>query len=117
MKRTEGLIPFVPGDREAPFTAPLLKSQRAMSMLLLARVQYTRYVIQGAGRRVEEHRAGRALRRAVARGLHGLDLEPVKTGPRLWYREILVVRAHVREEWRARLQSLHGPPRLRYVVN
>lgn len=114
---SKGLIPFVPGYRQAPFTVPLLKSQRAMSMLLLARVQDSRHVIQGAGRRVQEHRSGRAFRRAVARGLHGLDLEPVKTGPRLWYSEILVVRAHVREERRARLQGLHGPPRLRYVVN
>lgn len=86
-----------------------------MSVLLLARVQHTWYVVQGAGRRVQEHRA--RFRRDVARGLHGLDLEPVKTGPCLWYREILVVRAHVREERRARLQSLHGPPRLRYMVN
>lgn len=92
-------------------------------MLPLVRVQ-TRYVIQGAGRRVQEHRAGRALRRVIARrrrcrrgGLHGLDLEPVKAGPRLWYREILVLRAPIREERRARLQGLHGPPRLRYMVN
>lgn len=89
-----------------------------MPVLLLVRVN-ARHVIQGAGRRVEEHRARRAPRRVavVAGRLHGLDLEPVKTGPRLWYREILVVRAFVREERRARLQGLHGPPRLRYVAN
>lgn len=70
-----------------------------MPVLLVVHVDARRGMIQGAGRRVQEHRAGRAPRRvAVARRLHGLDLEPVKTGPRLWYREILVVRAFVREE-------------------
>lgn len=84
-------------------------------MLPVVRV-HARYMVQSAGRRVQEHRAGRMFRRAVtARGLHGLDFEPVEAGPRLWYREILVLRAFVREERRARLQGLHGPPRLRYV--
>lgn len=61
-------------------------------MFLPARI-YARHVVQGAGGRVEEHRAGR-----LSRGLHGLDLEPVETSPRLWYREILVLRALVHEE-------------------
>lgn len=82
-----------------------------MPMSLLVRV-HARYVVQSTGCRVQEYRAGRPLR-----GLHGLDLEPVKTGSRLWYREILILRAFVREERRARLQGLHGPPRLRYVAN
>lgn len=93
---TSGVVPFVPGHRQPAFTSSLLKSQRTMPMLLLVNA---RHVIQGAGRRVQEHGAGRAARRVVvARRLHGLDLEPVKTGPRLWYREILVVRALVHEE-------------------
>lgn len=86
-------------------------------MLVLLLIRVHAHVIQGAGRRVQEHRAGPRRCRVVARRLHGFDLEPVKTGPRLWYREILVLRAFVREERRARLQGLHGPPRLRYVVN
>jgi len=104
-------LPFVPGYRQPAFASSLLKPQRAMPMSLLVRV-HARYVIQGAGRRVQEHSAGRSFR-----GLHRFDLEPVETGSRLWYREILILRAFVREERRARLQGLHGPPRLRYVVN
>lgn len=72
-----------------------------MPMLLLVRIN-ARHVIQGAGRRVQEDGAG-PRRVVVALQLHGLNLEPVKTSPRLWYREILVVRAFVHEEGRARL--------------
>lgn len=91
------VIPLAPGYRQPSFASSLLKSQRAMPMLFFVGV-HARYVIQGAGGRVQEHRAGR-----LSRGLHGLDLEPVKTGPRLWYREILVLRALVCEKRRSRL--------------
>lgn len=105
------IVPFVPGYRQSPFASSLLKPQRAMPTSLLVCIR-TRYVVQSTGRRVQEHGAGHTLRRS-----HRFDLEPVETGSRLWYREILILRAFVREERRARLQGLHGPPRLRYVVN
>lgn len=103
---TSEVIPLAPRYRQPPFASSLLKSQ-CVPTFFPVRV-HARDVVQGAGGRIQKHRAGRP-----SHGLHGLDLEPVKTGPCLWYREILVLRALVRKERRSRLQGLHRPTRLR----